>query len=846
MPLCFGAVKYFSRLALKQVMDTRRDFIKKASLLAGGAGLLGALPASVQKAVAIDPPPDSTFEDAAHIVLLMQENRSFDHSFGTLQGVRGFNDPHAIRLPDKNLVWLQSNEAGETYLPFRLDIKDTKATWMSSLPHSWTSQVDARNGGRHDNWLQAKRSGNKEYADLPLTMGYYNREDLPFYYALADAFTVCDQHFCSSLTGTTPNRLYFWTGTLREEPHGASPANVDNSDVDYDTPASWTTFPERLEENGISWKIYQNELSLDVGFEGEQDPWLANFTDNPIEWFSQYHVRFLPSHVRYLRQRKSVLEKEIAGSDKTTDAYKKKQQELDRIKTTLEEWNEENFDKLPEREKNLHSKAFTTNVNDPSYHELASLRYDDNGTSREMQIPKGDVLHQFREDVKSGKLPTVSWLVAPENFSDHPGAPWYGAWYVSEVLDILTQNPEVWKKTIFILTYDENDGYFDHVPPFVAPDPSRPETGKTSAGISIEVDYVTKEQADALKGKPKDPERVSPVGLGFRVPFVVASPWTRGGWVNSQVFDHTSVLQFMEKFLSRKTGKQIVETNISSWRRAVCGDLTSVFRPYHGEKITLPAFVEKKPFVESIYNAQFKKIPSAFKALAPEEIAQVNYDPSSLSWMPEQEKGIRSSCALPYEVYAHGKQDDAHKSFEITLQAGNEIFGERAAGVPFNMYDLAHFAVRNYAVAAGEQLTDNWTLPDDGSYHFCVYGPNGFLREFSGSKDDPAFMAGCGYERKKTNRKKLTGNIELQLHNLDNAAACTVEIRDNAYRNKTIARTLRPGASAKVILDLKRSFGWYDFTVGLQGNEHFARRCAGRVETGEAGFSDPVMGRVNV
>src|SRR5689334_24402686 len=128
-------------------MDTRRDFLKKASMLAGGAGLLNALPASLAKALSIDPAPGSTYIDAEHIVLLMQENRSFDHAYGTLQGVRGFNDPRAISLPNKNLVWLQSNDKGETYAPFRHDIKETKITWMNSLPHSWSNQVDARNNG---------------------------------------------------------------------------------------------------------------------------------------------------------------------------------------------------------------------------------------------------------------------------------------------------------------------------------------------------------------------------------------------------------------------------------------------------------------------------------------------------------------------------------------------------------------------------------------------------------------------------------------------------------------------------------------------------------------------------
>ena len=199
-------------------MESRRDFIKKATMLTGAAGLFNSLPSSIQRALAIDPVAGSTFLDAEHVVILMQENRSFDHSYGTLRGVRGYNDPRAITLPNKNLVWLQTNESGETYPPFRLNIKETKATWMGSLPHSWPNQVDARNDGKYDQWLVAKKSGHKDYAKMPLTQGYYNREDIPFYYSLADAFTVCDQNFCSSLTGTTPNRLYLFTGTVREKP----------------------------------------------------------------------------------------------------------------------------------------------------------------------------------------------------------------------------------------------------------------------------------------------------------------------------------------------------------------------------------------------------------------------------------------------------------------------------------------------------------------------------------------------------------------------------------------------------------------------------------------------------
>jgi phospholipase C len=206
------------------------------------------LPESIQRAFAIDPPQGSTYLDAEHVVILMQENRSFDHAYGSLRGTRGFNDPRAVMLPDGNPVWLQTNAAGETYAPFRLNIKETKATWMGSLPHGWPDQGEARHDGKHDRWLIAKKLN--DFPQVPLTLGYYIREDLPFYYALADAFTICDQNFCSSLTPTTPNRLHLWSGTVRAKP--GTKAHVNNEDTNYDAEVSWTTFPERLEQRGFT------------------------------------------------------------------------------------------------------------------------------------------------------------------------------------------------------------------------------------------------------------------------------------------------------------------------------------------------------------------------------------------------------------------------------------------------------------------------------------------------------------------------------------------------------------------------------------------------------------------
>src|SRR5271170_1014909 len=274
--------------------QTRRDFLKVAAMLSGAAGVSGVIPDSIKRAFAIEPAPGSTYLDAEHIVILMQENRSFDHAFGTLQGVRGFNDPRAIQLANGNSVFVQTDAAGNSYAPWRLDIRDTRITWMGSIPHSRNSQVDAWNGGHHDGWLEAKRSGVPEYADLPLTMGHYTREDLPFYYALADAFTVCDQNYCSVMTSTSPNRSYFWTGTIRDQQRADSKVFIRNEEIDYGG-MSWKTFPERLQEAGISWKAYQNDLTRS-GLSGEKDAWLGNYGDNVLEFFSAYNVEAYPGY----------------------------------------------------------------------------------------------------------------------------------------------------------------------------------------------------------------------------------------------------------------------------------------------------------------------------------------------------------------------------------------------------------------------------------------------------------------------------------------------------------------------------------------------------------------------
>src|SRR5690606_15256606 len=423
----------------------------------------------------------------------------------------------------------------------------------------------------------------------------------------------------------------------------------------------WGTFPELLEENGIAWKFYQNEISCGGGFKGEERSWLANFGCNLLEFFAPYNVKFTPKYVQSLQKLVDTLPGEInklqEESPSSDDAAKKikaaiikKQEVLDNAQAELLKWNKEQFNRLSDKEKSLHHRAFTVNSGDPSYRSVTQLKYEDGGQQREVTIPEGDILFQFRKDVNEGKLPTVSWLAGPQNFSDHPSAPWYGAWYVSEVLDILTKNPEVWKKTIFIVTYDENDGYYDHIPPFSIPDNNKPGTGKCSAGIETEEEFVRLSN-EIKQGVPEKQAREGAIGLGFRVPMLIASPWSRGGKVCSEVFDHTSTLQFLEYFVNKKFNKNIHFDNIGNWRRTICGNLTSAFSPFNPKEKSI-SFINRNPFIESIYNAKFKEDPGNFHEVSDQDIQEALKTGNYSKLMSQQEPGKRIATALPYQLSA--------------------------------------------------------------------------------------------------------------------------------------------------------------------------------------------------
>ena len=427
---------------------TRRDLLRAGALGAAGAGLLGLGADPLIEQVLAAPRRRGKLKDIEHVVILMQENRSFDHYFGTFPGVRGFGDARG-HATFSQPGYPQPGYGGHL-LPFHLP---ASAQCFPDITHEWVDQHSCWNGGRMDGFVTTHLRVNGPAAG-PATMGYHQQRDLPFYWALAQAFTICDRYHCSVIGPTDPNRLYSMTATI--DPDGRNGGPLLETLVNPTTRVgrfTWTTMPERLSAQGVSWKVY-------TGSGGA-------ILDNVLTYF----------------------------------------------------------------------KAFQT---DPK---LAAL-----GTAPTYPA-------EFLSDLAHGTLPQVSWVLPPLGLSEHPGFSFArgGEFATRQVVEALVSHRKIWNKTALFVTWDENGGFFDHVAPPVAP-----------AGTAGE--YLTVPDVTGKSGGVK-----GPIGLGFRVPMLIVSPFSRGGFISSDVFDHTSVLRFLET----RFGVEV--PNLSKWRRSVTGDMTGAF-----------------------------------------------------------------------------------------------------------------------------------------------------------------------------------------------------------------------------------------------------------------------------
>ncbi|WP_199742771.1 phosphocholine-specific phospholipase C [Nocardia stercoris] len=663
----------------------RRTFLAGSAAALGGA-VLGSVSAGISAPTARA--ATGTIADVQHIVVLMQENRSFDHYYGMMKGVRGFGDRATIMLPGGKSVFDQPNGSGRQY-PFALDATgstgETMAQCQGDLPHAWADQHKAWNNGRLDSWMAAKNKIG--------TLGYLQRSDLPFYYALADAYTICDGYHCSGLTATGPNRTYLFSGTV----HAAGGQGGPAYDGGSESGLSWQTYAEALQNAGITWKVYQNAAD--------------NYGDNGLAYFSQF-----------------------TGAAHTSPLW----------------------------------------ING-----MSSVPTGTGATST-------DIVAGIKSDVLAGKLPQVSWIVTDQITSEHPiGPPVNGERFVSELLGALNADPNVLNSTALFITYDENDGFFDHVPP---PSPA--------AGVADEF----------VNGVP--------VGLGFRVPMLVVSPWSKGGWVDSQVFDHTSVIRFMETW-SKAIGRSAPCPNLSAWRRSVCGDLTSAFdftKPVTG----LPS------------------LPTPGAAISAATCSVLANPIPTTNAQPTPESGTRPARALPYQPTAY---ESAWSWQGNNGQATLTLANSDSAAAHFAVYDNTTTAVPGQYTVAGGTRTSATVAVSSNAYDLTAVGPNRFLVRLIGNG------TGAGKQLQAHTRIAVesgTGKLAFWIDMVNGTSAqVTFTVKSNNYRTDgPWTYTAKAGQTVSDFWNaVAYNNGWYDFTLTCSADSSWSRRFTGHIETGAASIS---------
>lgn len=339
-----------------------------------------------------------------HLIVLMMENRSFDHYFGSLSLLEGRTDVEGLPNPPPTIPDQQGN-------PIAAWNMDGNFYGYPDPPHGWGPQHANFNNGRNDGFVQQYQAAypNGQSNDNPplpapanIPIGFYTRATLPMLYALADQFTLCDHWFSSVLSSTWPNRKYLHSGKR----------NGDNDTQTLPPFPGFDTIP--------LYNMLEDALDPDSG---NKLTWKCYFSDLP---FLAFWYKFAAFHA---------------------------------------------------------FKDFTS-------------------------------IDDFVRDCREDSLPTISIIDPPFSLADdHPSHDVrLGQKFIGLIVDALT-NSESWQTSALVILYDENGGFYDHVPP--------PSSFEAANGVNPPLD---------------DP-------LGFRVPALVISPYVRRGFACKTVFDHTSLLK---------------------------------------------------------------------------------------------------------------------------------------------------------------------------------------------------------------------------------------------------------------------------------------------------------------
>ncbi|MFJ3903730.1 phosphocholine-specific phospholipase C [Streptomyces sp. NPDC090025] len=453
--------------------------VSRRTLLGGAAGaaVLSALPLSVREALAAPARP-GRLEDIQHVVVLMQENRSFDHYFGTLPGVRGLGDRAAVRTANGRSVFHQPDPSrAEGHLvPFAMNAAHTNAYRQGAPAFGFVDSFPLWNDGRVDGYVTGRSSG-------WLGHGYYEPADMPFYNALATTFTICDQYHASVQCNTNTNRDHFMTGT--------SGGTVNDTVVYNNTVIAggntWTTYAERLEQAGVSWKTYQAR---------------DNYDDNALAWFRPF-MQSKPGQPLY---DKGMAMAGAAADQK--DGHKMGDALVEAFRADVA------ADRLPQVSWIVAPEALSEHASWPP-------PFGEHLTAR---------LIEALADNPAVWAKTVFILNYDEHggFFDHcmPPVPPLSAergkatMSVDGEVVVRVQQPG----GAIAMRVVGQDGRY-----------------RVRAGDGALTWSKTLPEGETLVSGPHA------MGLGLRVPMLVVSPWTRGGVVDSTVLDHTSVIRFLER-----------------------------------------------------------------------------------------------------------------------------------------------------------------------------------------------------------------------------------------------------------------------------------------------------------
>lgn len=675
---------------------TRRNLLQTAGIaaLVGATSAAGIGAARAQSpATAASKGRTGTIADLKHVVIVTQENRSFDHIFGTLAlaGARGFGDKQALTWQNGQTNFYEPNSRAEGYL----------------LPyHADTTKYNAQNTSSR--------------------MFYFEEQDVPFHHAIAKAWTVADHYHCSLNTSTDPNRIMLMTGT--NDPQGVlggGPRINNNQNGQF--LFQWQTYPEVLQNAGITWQAYVDN-NKDTG-------WFGDYEDNLLRDFA----RFNPKNASAADL---VAGQGLVARGNITSAY------------TTPPANENN--------------------------DSSNLDY---------------VLREFIADCAAGTLPQVSWVTSPAAWSEHPNnAPDNGAVYTRRVIQAVHDNPELWDSTLIILNYDEPNGanrvgqggFFDHVLPAI------PEDGTPGEG--------------AVGLNP---------GFGGRVPLVMISPWTRGGYVCSEVFDHTSTIMLLEQWTTA-LGKPAICKYISDWRRTVSGDMLSA--------IDFTSFDNSFPDLPTA--ASLLAIPVKDKALP-----AVPQPPVGQQVMPTQDtSGQLKVRPLSFHQHAELVEDRAAGTVTAKMSFDGGRPGKGASMLVFpDKYLPQQLYGTPYTVSNTKPRTYTWDATQTGGqYAFSIYGPDRFVRSFAGEVL-PTDQTTGGIPRVEVALVRGPGasqHVEFTLHN-DGSEALTYRLLGNDFLDRD--QVLSVGAGASKVMHWPTSAGYYDVIITATGVDGWKQRYAGRV-----------------